>query len=219
MQWCDLLFAHWRIDAALLRPLIPPALTLDLWQGEAWIGVVPFRMRGVGPAFLPFGSNFAELNVRTYVRHGQRAGVWFFSLDAASKVGVRLARQFFYLPYFDAQMTVDARGDGFRYASERTHRGAPAARLDMTYAPTGPIATAQPGTLTDWLTARHSLYSADAQGRVYRGDVTHGPWPLQPAEANFTTLEMGFPFPGPPASLWFAKHLDVRAGALVRMDG
>jgi len=219
MQWCDLLFAHWRIEPAVLRPLIPPALELDLWQGEAWLGVVPFRMRGVGPAFTPFGSSFAELNVRTYVRHGNRAGVWFFSLDAASKVGVRLARRFFYLPYFDARMTMEERGEGFRYTSERTHRGAPAARLDTTYAPIGPLAQPEPGTLTDWLTARYSLFSADPRGRIYRGDVAHAPWPLQPAEAHFATLEMGFPLPGPPASLWFSKHLEVRASALVRIDG
>ena len=116
MQWRDLLLAHWRIDANLLRPLIPPALELDLWQGEAWLGLVPFRMSGVGPAFLPGGSSFAELNVRTYVRHRGRPGVWFFSLDAASKIGVRLARRFFYLPYFDARMTIEAVGAGFRYA-------------------------------------------------------------------------------------------------------
>ena len=99
MQWLDLLFAHWPIPAAMLRPLIPAGLELDLWQGEAYLSVVPFRMTGVGPVFLPVGSSFAELNVRTYVKHhgkhGDRAGVWFFSLDAASRVGVRLARRFF----------------------------------------------------------------------------------------------------------------------------
>ena len=147
MQWLDLLFAHWPIDQACLRSLIPPALQLDLWHGQAYLSVVPFRMKGVGPVFLPAGTSFAELNVRTYVRHGNRAGVWFFSLDAASKLGVRLARRFFYLPYYDARMTVEPVGQGLRYTSERTHRGAPPATLEMTYSPTGPAAPAVPGSL------------------------------------------------------------------------
>ena len=216
MQWLDLLFAHWRIDAELLRPLIPDALEVDLWAGEAWIGVVPFRMRGVGLQFLPGGTSFAELNVRTYVRHRGRAGVWFFSLDAASKLGVRLARRFFHLPYFDARMSIETAGDGFRYRSERTHRGAPAAGLEMTYSPAGPPMT--PSPLEEWLTARYSLFSADAEGHLYRGDVAHTPWQLQPAVAEFERLEMGFPLGGAPASLLFSKCLDVRASALVRID-
>ncbi len=217
MQWLDLLFAHWPIEAALLRPHIPAALELDLWQGQAWIAVVPFRMQGVGPAFLPVGSSFAELNVRTYVRHGAQAGVWFFSLDAASRIGVRLARRFFYLPYFDARMRIEPSGDGFRYSSERTHRGAEPARLEMTYAPIGPAAPAVSGSHEEWLTARYSLFSADPEGRLYRGDVAHAPWQLQPAKADFQRLEMGFPLEGPPVSLLFSKHLDVRASALKRL--
>lgn len=217
MQWRDLLFAHWRIDPNLLRPLIPPALELDRCQGEAWIGLVPFRMRGVGPAFLPGGSSFAELNVRTYVRHRGRPGVWFFSLDAASKIGVRLARRFFYLPYFDARMTIEPLDAGFRYTSERTHTNAPPARLEMTYSPIGP--PRPPSPLEDWLTARYSLFSADDAGRVYRGDVAHTPWQLQPATAAWQRLEMGFPLQGEPESLLFSKHLDVRAGPLTPIAG
>ncbi|MBY0507261.1 MAG: DUF2071 domain-containing protein [Bryobacteraceae bacterium] len=218
MQWLDLLFAHWRIEAKLLRPLIPAALEIDLWEGDAWIGLVPFRMRGVGPVFVPGGSSFAELNVRTYVRHRGQAGVWFFSLDAASKVGVRLARRFFYLPYFDARMSVTPRGDGFLYASERTHRHAPPAALRMTYSPTGAEFGAAPDTREHWLTSRYALFSANPSGQLYRGNVSHEPWRLQPATASFEQLEMGFPMAGAPESLLFSRHLDVRAGALVKID-
>ncbi len=221
MQWLDLLFAHWPIKASLLRPLIPLGLELDLWQGEAYVSVVPFRMAGVGPVFLPGGSAFAELNVRTYVKHRDRAGVWFFSLDAASRLGVRLARRLFYLPYYDARMKVEPLGEGFLYASQRTHRGAPAARLEMTYSPIGPAAIAAPGSLDHWLTARYSLFSADPQERIYRGDVSHEPWLLQPAIADWHRLEMtaalGFPLDTPPVSLTFSKHLEVRATTLQRL--
>ena len=152
MQWLDLLFAHWPIPAAMLRPLIPAGLEIDLWQGEAYLSVVPFRMTGVGPVFLPVGSSFAELNVRTYVKHhgkhGDRAGVWFFSLDAASRVGVRLARRFFHLPYYDARTSVEPVAAGYHYTSERTHRGAPPARLEVTYSPWGRRLGRSPARLT-----------------------------------------------------------------------
>ena len=225
MQWLDLLFAHWPIPAAMLRPLIPAGLALDLWQGEAYLSVVPFRMTGVGPVFLPVGSSFAELNVRTYVKHhgkdGERAGVWFFSLDAASRVGVRLARRFFHLPYYDARMSVEPVAAGYRYTSERTHRGAPPARLEVTYSPVGPAALAEPGSLDDWLTARYSLFSADPQGRLYCGDVSHEPWLLQPATADWGRLELtsalGVTLDTAPVSLTFSKRLDVRATALKRL--
>ena len=221
MQWLDLLFAHWPMPASVLRPLIPRGLDLDLWQGEAYLSVVPFRMEGVGPVFLPVGSSFAELNVRTYVRYGDRAGVWFFSLDAASRVGVRLARRFFHLPYYDARMSVEPQGAGYRYTSERTHRGAPPAQLEMTYAPVGEAALAQPGTLDDWLTARYSLFSADAQGHLYRGNVSHEPWLLQPATADWERLELtaalGITLDTAPVSLKFSKRLDVRTSALKRL--
>ena len=221
MQWLDLLFAHWPMPASVLRPLIPKGLELDLWQGEAYLSVVPFRMKSVGPVFLPVGSSFAELNVRTYVRCGDRAGVWFFSLDAASRLGVRLARRFFHLPYYDARMTVEPQGAGYRYSSERTHRGAPPARLEMTYSPVGEAALARPGSLDDWLTARYSLFSADSRGRLYRGEVSHEPWLLQPARADWDRLELtaalGITLDTAPVSLTFCKRLDVRASALRRL--
>lgn len=221
MQWLDLLFAHWPIAPEQVRPLIPPSLELDLWEGQAYVSVVPFRMSGVGTAFLPMGQAFAELNVRTYVRHGGRAGVWFFSLDAASRVGVRVARRFFHLPYFDARMDVEALDEGVRYRSERTHRGATPARLEMSYAPTGAVTVATPGSLDDWLTSRYSLFSADPQGHLYRGEVKHEPWPLQPARAEWGRLEMttglGFSLTGAPASLSFSRRVDVLASAVKRV--
>ena len=73
-SWHNLLFAHWPVDAELLRRRVPPGLPLDLYEGQAWIGVIPFRMTNVAPRFapaLPGVSEFAELNVRT-VRDSRR---------------------------------------------------------------------------------------------------------------------------------------------------
>ena len=144
--WHDLLFAHWRIDAALLRPLIPAPLEIDTFQNEAWIGVVPFRMSGVRlratPA-LPALSAFPELNVRTYVTYGGKPGVWFFSLDAANAIAVSVARAWFHLPYFNARMRCESRNGWIEYTSERTHRGAASAKLRARYRPAGEIFLAQ----------------------------------------------------------------------------
>jgi uncharacterized protein YqjF (DUF2071 family) len=193
--WHDLLFAHWRIDPAKLRPLIPAALSIDTLQNEAWIGVVPFRMSGVRlratPA-LPTLSAFPELNVRTYVTHGGKPGVWFFSLDAANAIAVSVARAWFHLPYFNAKMRCERHNDSIEYSSERTHRGAASAKLRARYSPAGEIFLAKPGTLEYFLTERYCLYTADAKGQLTRGDIQHAPWSLQPAQADFrenTTIE------------------------------
>jgi uncharacterized protein len=187
-SWHDLLLAHWLIDDAQLRPLIPAALEIDKFQGEAWIGVVPFRMSGVRlratPA-LPTLSAFPELNVRTYVRYGCKPGVWFFSLDAANAIAVSVARAWFHLPYFNARMHCERRNGWIEYSSERTHPGAAKAKLRARYRPTGEVFHAKPGTLEHFVTERYCLYAADAKGKITRGDIQHAPWSLQPAEAAF----------------------------------
>ncbi len=219
MQWHDLLFAHWPVDPALLRPHIPAALTIDTFDGQAWLAVVPFRMAGVRarclPGIPPF-SRFPELNLRTYVVHDGRPGVWFFSLDAADRLAVRVARAGFHLPYFDARMSITRDADGwFDYRSERFHRGAPGARFAARYRPTGPVQPAAPGSLDHFLTERYSLFAADRKERVYRGDIEHEPWPLQPAEWQPERCEMtalldcGLPSVEP--RLLFATGLEVRA--------
>ena len=108
MRWVDLLFAHWAVDADALRTKLPDGLELDLYDGQAWLGIVPFVMEDVGPRGLPAppaAGRFPELNVRTYVRHEGRPGVWFLSLDAASRPAVEGARTGFGLPYFHATMS------------------------------------------------------------------------------------------------------------------
>src|SRR5262249_24967365 len=136
MRWHQLLFMHWPVGVDRLRPLIPPGLELDTFEGEAWLGVVPFRMSGIRHRLMPpvpGTSAFPELNVRTYVRQGGRSGVWFFSLDAANWMAVRTARTLFHLPYFNARMSCESKGDGVVYSSWRTHRGAQACRFEGEY--------------------------------------------------------------------------------------
>jgi uncharacterized protein len=207
---------HWPVPYDALRALIPPSLALDTFDGMAWIGVVPFRMTGVRLRMLPplpWLSAFPELNVRTYVTTGGKPGVWFFSLDAASRLAVRLARWLFHLPYYDARMASECTAGQVYYTSHRTHRGAPPAAFQGQFHPIGPVSHTAPGTLDHWLTERYCLYSSDHHGQVWRGDIHHVRWPLQPAEAavqvNTMTQQIGLTLPNIPPLLHFARRLDV----------
>lgn len=235
MSWHDLLFLHWPLPPAALAPFIPPPLTLDTFDGQAWLGVVPFRMSGIRLRLLPpipGTAAFPEINVRTYaVAPDGRRGVWFFSLDATSRLAVRAARAWFGLPYFDARIhvarghraTTDlARGrrsvdldNAVDYDSVRTHRLAPAASFVGRYGPTGPIEHAVPGSLDHWLTERYALFAQDRRRRVGIGEIHHAPWPLQPAEValrrNSMAEQIGIALDGPPATVHFARRLDVVA--------
>ena len=225
MSWHDLLFMHWPVSAEELRPLIPSALNLDTFDGDAWLGVVPFRMSGVRPRLLPAVpglSGFPELNLRTYVSAGRRPGIWFFSLDAHNPVAVRLARATFHLPYFDARMSSRKEGDGISYRSIRTHRGAPPAEFAGSYRPAGEPFESRPGSLENFLTERYCLYAADGKGRVRRGEIHHQLWPLRPAEVEVETLRMteqiGVALPDTPPLLHFSERLDVLAWPPRRLE-
>ena len=121
-KWRELLFVHWPVRPEELRPLVPPQLDLDLFDGMAYIGLVPFTMTGVRPVGLPPVrglSSFHETNVRTYVHRARSdPGVWFFSLDAANRIAVSLARTLYHLPYYHARMFLEREA-----ASRPTTRG------------------------------------------------------------------------------------------------
>jgi len=218
MRWLDLLFAHWPLDPSALAGILPDGLEPDLFEGRAWLGVVPFTMADVAPRGLPALprlSRFPELNVRTYVRFRGVPGVWFLSLDAASRPTVEGARRVFHLPYFHAQMHAKGDGDTIAYASTRTDRRGAAARFEAQYRPVGPPAPAPPGSLEAWLTDRPRLFARDGSGRIRQTDVAHRPWPLRPAAAEIAVNTMaaahGIVLPAVEPHLRFADRLDVRA--------
>jgi uncharacterized protein len=222
-KWHDLLFAHWRVEADGLQRLLPSRLALDLYDGAAWVGVVPFCMSGVRFRWLPplpWAHRFPELNVRTYVRGGQqeRPGVYFFSLDAASLPAVCGARLAFHLPYFWARMWVHhAPENRILYESYRIQRIHPgeckAAEFKATYYPTGGEFTPQPGMLEHFLTERYCLYSTNRKGDVLSCDIHHPPWRLRAAEAEIHLNSMaraaGIDLPSDPPLLYCAAPQDV----------
>ena len=226
-SWRDLLFSHWPIAIETMRALVPPELALDTFDGSAWLGVVPFRMAGVRPRWIPpvpWISAFPELNLRTYVRsrdaQNPKPGVYFFSLEAANPLAVWIARTTFKLPYFNANMSCQDDGGWIYYRSERTHRNAPPARFVANYRPNGEPYLAQSGTLEHWLTERYSLYTVDEES-VYIGEIHHLPWPLQPAEAEIEVNEMasasGMELPDAKPILHFVRRLDVAVWQLRKL--
>ncbi len=213
--WYDLLFLHWPVEPAALRGLVPASLELDLYHGEAWVGVVPFfmsdiRLRPLPP--LPGTSAFAEVNLRTYVRFRGQPGVYFFSLDAASLLAVYTARAWYHLPYFHARMSVDHDGDAVRYSSERRENSQPA-EFRARYRPTSEARQSLPGSLEHWLTERYCLFATDGRKSVYRAEIHHQPWPLQNAEAELKSETLaraaGITLPHVAPLAHFSRKLEV----------
>ena len=215
--WHDLLFAHWPVDKERLRAQVPRAFELDLFDNQAWLGVIPFHMTNVAPRglpALPWVSAFPELNVRTYVTRDRKPGIYFFSLDAGNPLAVGTARTLFHLPYFSAAMKVAPGDEWVDYESRRADAAGPA-ELVCRYRPTGPVREPMPGTLEHFLTERYCLYTLDGASRPRRLEIHHRPWPLQPAEAQISINTMaeagGFRLPAIAPLLHFAKRQDMVA--------
>lgn len=207
--WRDLLFAHWPLPPDLIRPLVPAPLQLDTFREQSWITLAPFHMsiRPRGLPVLPGMSRIPELNCRTYVTFAGKPGVFFFSLDAASRAVVWGARTFYRLPYFLADMRVEKSGETVSYSSRRSD-----AAWQATYGPISNVQLADPGTIDHWLTERYCLYTAH-KGRAYHGEIHHCPWALQNAQAdiqeNTIAKAAGIALHRPPSIVSFTREIEV----------
>ena len=212
-RWSNLLFVHWRVPIEVIEPLIPSRLTLDTFDGDAWVGLVPFHMSGVRPWWsptVPGLSTFHETNVRTYVHlDGSDPGVWFLSLDAANSLAVRLARWRWHLPYYRSRMSVCRDGDSIHYRSQRlwpeTADGPISNPHDISLsidaeigAPCGQPSpdksayNACPETREHFFVEQYILYANTRDGQLLRGQVHHCSYPIRAArllqmEENLTT--------------------------------
>ena len=223
--WHNLLFAHWPIALDALRPLVPPNMQIDTFAGQAWVGIVAFRLSGIRLRGLPevgWVSHFSEINVRTYVRLNGKPGVLFLSLDADNRAAIALAKPWFRLAYQAARIDHQpAPASGFAFAAQRTEPEAPPAAFAATYRPTAGAFAAAPGSLAHWLTERYCYYSAGPRGRTYRCDIHHPAWPLQPATAEITqntmALAHGLHLPGIAPLLHYAHHMQAAIWPLRRV--
>lgn len=211
-RWRELLFAHWEVSAEALRAVVPDAFELDGHEGRFFVGVVPFVMRDIRPAWMPrgLGLDFLETNLRTYVLHDGKPGVWFFSLEASSWLAVKAARAVWRLPYHHARMATSRDGGVIRYETTRRSDGA---RLSVRYRVGDALGPSAPGTLEHFLLERYLLFAIRGGG-VLEGQVHHAPYPAHRAEVlaldESLVAAAGLPpTDGPPATVHFAPGVDV----------
>ena len=220
-RWSDVVFVHWRYDPAVVQALLPRGVHVDTIDGNAWVGLVPFRMEGLGVpgwAPLPLVGSFPEVNVRTYVRAGGRRGVWFFSLDIDRALPAVVACAAYHLPYCVGDVLhVHAGGMIISSVERRWPHGATVRSHLAVEVGSRP---ADDDALARVLTSRWGLVSATRRGRLAHAPVDHRPWPLQQGQVR--DLEdgllagAGLPAPqGDPHVVW-SPGVDVRVGRPAR---
>ena len=186
-RWSELLFLHWEVSVAEIAATLPEGLYPDLYEGRAWLGLVPFYMQNIRPRFLPTVpgiSNFLEMNVRTYVHDEQgRPGVWFYSLDADQSLAVSVAKRFFHLPYHRADMTAENRDGKIHYSC--TRRSIPDETTGFIYSAGEPLPSPGPGSLEYFLVERYYLFAHhEREMKNSIGQVHHTPYPLVDANVE-----------------------------------
>ncbi|MFB6150704.1 MAG: YqjF family protein [Haloarculaceae archaeon] len=226
MGWRHVLFANWPVDPAVVQAHLPGSLSVDAFEGDAWLSVVPFTNVAVRPRSLPgaLGFRLPELNLRTYVTYDGTPGVYFFSLDADGLLGVSGARLFHNLPYYYADVGLRADGGSVRFESRRRHPGARPCDFAATYAPTGERFRAEPGSLAEFLTERYRYYTETPGGAVRYADVSHERWPLYEAAVAFDENEVfeanGFAHPEREPTHLYSPGVDTVASESRRpVDG
>jgi len=218
------------VPAEVIQPHLPPRLQVDTFEGQAWLGIVPFRMWNVHSRVtppVPGVREFLELNVRTYVHLDGVPGVWFFSLDATNALAVWAARTFFYLPYFRAKLSLERPTPAqLHYTGYRVHNGAPDAQFLANWELGDALPAVAPDSLAFFLTERYCLYAAGGQGpgrgeKLYRGRIAHEPWPLREARLLDFTSDLlashGLPTPAGAPVLHAGGPLHVDLWALQRV--
>ncbi|MCR9197475.1 MAG: DUF2071 domain-containing protein [Planctomycetaceae bacterium] len=225
-RWSNLAFFHWRVEIAEIQALLPPGLTVDAFDGSAWIALVPFQMEGIRPWWavpVPGISWFLETNVRTYVRHENgQTGVWFFSLDADQRLAVWIAQKFWHLNYVNARLQFQRSGDKLVGAGQRS--GADVRRGDYQFAATitdQPPRTADPDSLEHFLLERYHLFARRPDGRYLCGQVHHPPYTYQPLQDISLTQSLtnaaGCAVDGAPDHAAFSPGVNVSVSPLVRI--
>jgi hypothetical protein len=217
MSWQEVLFASWPVAPELIRPHVPSQLELDLFDGQAWVSLVPLLMadvhfRDLPP--LPGQGTFPELNLRTYVKAGDDHGAYFLSIECPNAFTTWLSDTFFSAPYLNAEVALLTQDNVRYFQSRRTHQGAPAAQFVASYSPVGDPFTPDPESLDSFLVERYAAFTVDARGGVHRMDIRHDVWRIQRAQAEFLVNTIpsaaGLSLPTlAPAHLGFAQTVDT----------
>lgn len=222
-DWAHLLFLHWEVDPKIIQSTLPAGLTVDTFNGKAFLGLVPFFMVGIRPSYCPAVpgiSSFQELNLRTYVHNGQgRPGVWFYTLDCDQWLAVKIARNLFHLPYQHAQMSSDKTNGILSYTSKR--KGDDNTQVFRYPDKVNQSKTAEPESLEFFLLERYRLFSTNRNKTICSGIVHHEPYKFQPVDIKTYSTRLfslcGFEEPkSPPISALIAETVSVAIHPLVK---
>ncbi len=222
-RWQHLAFIHWPYRPAEVAPLLPPGLTLDTFDGAAWIGLIPFHLTITVPHLptVPWAARTPEMNIRTYVR-GPRGepGLVFLSLDAARLGLVVGARALYQLPYHWAKMQFSKVGTIATYRTRRRLERVPPA--DSEFVVDIGDAVIDLDELDQFLTTRWTFFCSLRRGLCY-AHVAHNPWPLRRGrlvECRDGLIEaLGLPRPKGEAMVHYSDSIDVRMGWPQRASG
>ncbi|GAD51772.1 hypothetical protein MBEHAL_0532 [Halarchaeum acidiphilum MH1-52-1] len=224
MDWRDVCFASWPVEPAAVARTLPDGLAVDTYEGDAYLSVVPFVMGDVRPPGWPraLAPTFGELNLRTYVtaESGDRA-IYFYNLDASGAIGIPLARTFFRIPYYHADIDVSRVSDsGLHFRSTRTHEGVPSCEFDATITPGAERVTPESGSLESFLVERYRFYTRGLGGLWY-GDIEHDPWTLTDATLDVRRNDLfdanGFDDPDSTPHVAHSRGVEVDAHHLRRL--
>jgi uncharacterized protein YqjF (DUF2071 family) len=224
-RWAELAYFHWRYDVDVVQRLLPEDLLVDVFDGSAWVGLIPFEMRDVRLANtppVPFWGSFIEINLRTYVIDslGRRA-VWFFSLDVPRIAIVAVARSVFALPYSWANAAHEVEGSRHRYWMDRRWPRGDEARADMRFTAGAALPDSDVGELEHFLSARWSLIT-QRRGQLLHGRVNHPRWPLHSVTDIYIEQSVieaaGFPSPEGDAHAMFSPGVNVQVGWIQKVQ-
>jgi uncharacterized protein len=212
MIWKDLVFLHWEIDKNILQKKLPSGFTLDLFEGKAYVSIVPLFMKKMEVTFVPFLTrlSFSQVNVRTYVTVNGEKGVYFLSLDANNHLAVLGGKIGFKSPYFYGKINYDHLQQKKVFLHERPITKI---KFQASFEPFGDSFYTKPNTLENWLTDRSRFFTY-SNVRIYYGDISHDKWKFQQVNAtiqkNNLFLANHLPTPEHAPLLHYCKSLAVK---------
>jgi hypothetical protein len=225
-HWRDLLFAHWRIPARTLRPLVPAELDLDTWEGTAWVTAVAFRLEQVRVSWFPacrLVPNFVELNLRTHVRRRGEPAIYFVSMHANSRIGVTLGRWFTPLPYAFAPIDYTDSSKFWRFHAHQRSARSREPLFRAEFQPNAPLENVDARSLDGWLLERYVAFNSWRRGKLYRMTAQHPPWQAQTLRAQVTARALGQPWAmdlgRAPDLCHFSPGVHARVGRLELIRG
>jgi len=188
---------NYAVDPALVKtllaPMVPAGTELDQFEGKAYVSLVGFRflrtrVRGL---WIPFHSDFDEVNLRFYVKRpgiGPRRGVVFVREIVPRYAIAKVARSVYHENYIALPMShqvIEPTSEHGRVQAEyRWRYQGQWNRLRVESV--GRPALAPAGSLDQFITEHYWGYARQPDGGSLEYEVAHEPWRVWTAtQASF----------------------------------